>query len=60
MSNISIQGNTARFEANGLQWTIVDGGEGYEQDKVTVDDGVRKREPRLYGGDLRIQGKLGD
>jgi hypothetical protein len=57
MSNISIEGNTARFEANGLKWTIVDGGEGYEHDRVIVDDGVRQREPRLYGGDLRVQGQ---
>lgn len=54
MSKISIEGNTARFETNGIQWMITDGGPGYEHDRVTVDDGVRERQPRLYGGDLVV------
>jgi hypothetical protein len=55
MTNISIKGNTARFEAFGMNWTVTDGGEGYEKDKIVVDDGYKTLETKkLYGGDLRI------
>ncbi|NTW59828.1 MAG: hypothetical protein HGB21_05825 [Nitrospirae bacterium] len=55
MTNISIKGNTARFEAFGMNWTITDGGEGYEKDKIVVDDGFKTLETKkLYGGDVRI------
>ena len=55
MTNISIEGNTARFEAFGMKWTIIDGGEGYEKDKIVVDDGYKTLETKkLYGGDIRI------
>jgi hypothetical protein len=55
MTNISIEGNTARFEAFGMKWTVSDGGEGYEKDKIVVDDGYKTLETKkLYGGDVRI------
>jgi hypothetical protein len=54
MTNIVIEGNTARFEAFNMKWTIVDGGEGYAKDRVTVDDGFRPRDMKTYDGDLRI------
>jgi hypothetical protein len=55
MTNIRIAGNTARFEAFGMKWTITDGGEGYEKDKIVVDDGYKTLETKkLYGGDVRI------
>ena len=55
MTNISIKGNTARFEAFGMKWTITDGGEGYEKDKIVVDDGYKTLETKkLYNGDIRI------
>jgi hypothetical protein len=55
MTNISIEGNTARFEAFGMKWTVTDGGEGYEKDKIVVDDGYKTLETKkLYGGDIRI------
>ena len=53
-TNISIQGNTARFDAFDMKWTIVDGGAGYEKDRVTINDGARQRDMRLYGGDLKV------
>jgi hypothetical protein len=55
MTNISIKGNTARFEAFGMIWTVTDGGEGYEKDKIVVDDGYKTLETKkLYNGDIRI------
>ncbi len=54
ITNIRIEGKTARFDAIGMSWTVVDGGEGYEKDTVETDDGVRKRPMKTYGGDLKV------
>lgn len=55
MTNLKIEGNTARFEAFDMKWTVVDGGEGYEKDKLVVDDGYKTLETKqLYGGDIRV------
>lgn len=54
MTNIVIEGNTARFEAFNMKWTIVDGGEGFAKDRVTVDDGFKPRDMKMYDGDIRI------
>jgi hypothetical protein len=54
MTNIIIEGNTARFEAFDMKWTVVDGGEGHAKDRVTVDDGFKPRSMKTYDGDLRI------
>ena len=54
MAKLVIEGNTAHFEAFDMKWTIVDGGEGYAKDRVTVDDGFRPRDMKMYDGDLRI------
>jgi hypothetical protein len=54
MANLVIEGNTARFEAFGMKWTTVDGGENHTKDRVTVDDGFRPRQMRTYDGDLRV------
>jgi hypothetical protein len=54
MTRILINGNRARFEANGVEYILVDGGKGYVHDRVTVNDGLRERQIRLYDGDIRI------
>jgi hypothetical protein len=54
MTNLLIEGNTARFEAFDMKWNVVDGGEGYARDRVTVDDGFKSRDMKTYGGDLRV------
>lgn len=55
MTNIRIDGNTARFEAFGMNWTVTDGGEGYEHDRIVVDDGYKILETKkLYGGNIDI------
>jgi len=54
MSRLVIDGNTARFEAFGMKWTVVDGGEGFQKDRVTVDDEFKPRDMKIYDGDLKV------
>lgn len=54
MTNITIEGKTSRFEAFGMKWTVTDGGEGHAKDRLTVDDGFKKKQMRTYGGDLQV------
>jgi hypothetical protein len=55
MTNIRIEGKTAHFEAFEMKWTVTDGGEGYANDKIVVDDGYKTLETKkLYGGDINI------
>lgn len=54
MTRLVIDGNTARFEAFGMKWTVVDGGEDYAKDRVMVDDGFRARDMKMYDGDLKV------
>jgi hypothetical protein len=55
MTDIEFDGKTVRFEAFGMRWTVVDGGDGYEQDKVIVNDGFRTSEvKKLYAGDVWV------
>jgi hypothetical protein len=55
MTNLVIEGNTARFEAFDMKWIVVDGGEGFAKDRITVNDGFKTSETkRLFGGDVRV------
>jgi hypothetical protein len=54
MNNIDIKGNMATFAAFGMTWTVIDGGDGYSKDTVTIDDGFSTKDMKLHGGDLRI------
>jgi hypothetical protein len=55
MTDIEFDGKTARFEAFGVRWTVVDGGDGYQSDKITVNDGFRSAEiGKLYAGNLWV------
>jgi predicted CXXCH cytochrome family protein len=54
MNHIDIRGNRATFTAFGMTWTVLDGGEGYAKDTVTIDDGFSTRQMKLHGGDLRV------
>lgn len=56
MTGISINGNTAIFSAFGKTWTIIDGGDGYRADEVTINDGYSTRKMELFAGDLKIVG----
>lgn len=54
MTDIRVSGNRATFSAFGMRWTVVDGGEGYARDTVTIDDGFKSRTMNMYGGDLSV------
>jgi hypothetical protein len=54
MTNLVIEDSTARFEAFGMKWTVFDGGEGYAKDRVTVDDGFKPRDMKMYDGNLKV------
>ncbi len=54
MTNLLIEGNTARFEAFGMKWSVTDGGEGFQHDQVVIDDGFKKMVAKFYDGDLRV------
>jgi hypothetical protein len=44
-----------QFEAFGMQWTIVDGGDGYASDRISVNDGFRRSDvKKLYAGDIWV------
>jgi hypothetical protein len=55
MTDLEFEGKTARFDAFGMRWTVVDGGDGLANDKVIVNDGFRSSEIRkLFAGDLWV------
>ena len=55
MSDIEFDGRTVRFEAYGMRWTVIDGGDGYASDRITVNDGFRTSDvKKLYAGDLWV------
>ncbi len=55
VEDISLSGRTMSFTVDqNLLYTVTDGGPGYEQDSVVVDNGVKKYTIPLYDGDLRI------
>ena len=58
MTDITINGNMAIFKAFGKTWTVIDGGDGYSNDTVTVNDGFSTREMGLFAGDMKIVGTV--
>lgn len=55
MADLRFDGKTARFDAFGMQWTVVDGGEGYASDRIVVNDGFRQTDAmKLYAGDVWV------
>lgn len=55
ITNLVVEGNTARFEAFQMKWTVTDGGTGFGNDTVLVDDGFKPKEMKMYAGDLSIK-----
>jgi len=55
MTDIEFEGKTVRFEAFGMRWTITDGGDGYQNDKIVVNDGFRTSTvTKLYAGNVWV------
>jgi hypothetical protein len=54
VTDLVVDGRTATFEAFGMRWRVVDGGEGAALDTVEIDDGFRKKTPKFTAGDFRV------
>jgi hypothetical protein len=54
ITHIRITGREARFDLRGATWTILDGGDSWEEDSIEVRTGERVRPGRFYGGDVRV------
>ena len=54
ITNLVIEGNTARFEAFQMKWTVIDGGPGFGNDTVLVDDGFKPKPMKMYNGDITV------
>jgi len=55
MTDVEFDGKTVRFEAFGMRWAVTDGGEGYEKDRIIVNDGFRTSEvTKLYAGNVWV------
>jgi hypothetical protein len=55
MTDIEFDGKSVRFEAFGMRWAVTDGGEGFEQDRIIVNDGFRTSEvTKLYAGNVWV------
>jgi hypothetical protein len=56
LTNVRIEGRTARFDFKGATWTLEDGGESWKSDTIGIADHRGTRTARFYGGDVRIVG----
>ena len=54
ITNLVIDGKTARFDAFNRKWIVTDGGPDFKRDTVLVDDGYKPKPMKMYGGDLTI------
>ena len=56
VSDITLTGNTMSFFVGDLRYQIIDGGQGYQHDRITVNDGLNDYPLTLFDGDLTISG----
>ncbi len=56
VSDISLSGHTMTFTVESFIYTVTDGGPGYENDSITVNNGLEDYPVRLFAGDLTITG----
>jgi len=54
VSEVEVHGKTVLFKAGSKHFTFFDGGEGYKNDTIIVNDGNRDYYVELYAGDVRI------
>lgn len=54
ITNIAIDGRTARFDLRGATWTITDKGDTWDKDAIELKDSSGVRKARFYGGDFRV------
>ena len=46
--------NRVLTPTSGLHYTVVDGGDGLENDAIVVNDGIRQYPVRLFNGDITL------
>jgi hypothetical protein len=56
LTNVRIEGRTARFDFNGATWTLTDGGPSWKADPIEIRDYRGTRKARFFGGDVRVGG----
>ncbi len=56
VSDITLSGKTMSFIVGDLHYQVTDGGQGYEHDSITVNDGLNDYPVTLFAGDLTISG----
>ena len=54
VENVQKRGKTVLFKAGSKYYILIDGGEGYKNDTIIVNDGVRDYMVELYEGDVRV------
>jgi len=54
VSEVEKKGKTVLFKAGSKHFIFLDGGEGYENDTIIVNDGNRDYIAELYDGDVKI------
>ncbi len=56
VSDITLSGKTMGFNVGPMRYQVTDGGEGYQHDSITVNDGLNDYPVTLFDGDLMISG----
>jgi hypothetical protein len=54
VTDISLTDKTMSFNVGPMRYKITDGGEGYQHDSITVNDGLNDYPVTLFDGDLTI------
>jgi len=54
VSDVQHRGRTVLFKAGSKHYILVDGGEGYRNDTIIVNDGNRDYLVELYAGDVKV------
>jgi hypothetical protein len=54
VSDVQYHGKTVLFKAGSKHYILVDGGRGYRNDTIVVNDGNRDYLVELYAGDVKI------
>jgi len=54
VTDISLTNKTMSFNVGSMRYKITDGGEGYQHDSITVNDGLNDYPVTLFDGDLTI------
>jgi len=57
VSDVELAGKSMKFTVGGYRYTVTDGGPGYKNDKVVINNGQDDYPVTLFAGDLTITGE---